>query len=116
MNVSSGQFGGEDWSRPQAIANPFHTTRGWNADKGIMTGESHPQYEGVDDPLPWKAGTGTALDRMTAWRAPGGAAHTVPAPGSSASYGSTLMGGVGGMNASEIPQATSTWRSASFKE
>lgn len=112
MNISGGQFDSE-WARPQQIANPFQTTRGWNADRGIQTGKAHPEYEGVDDPLPWKSGAATALERATAWRSPGGAVHTTTAPHSAASIGSTIMGGASGP-ATEFPKLQSRWRSASF--
>lgn len=114
MNVSGGQFGDSSWSRPQEIANPFNTQRGWASDKGVQTGQSHPEYEGVEDPVSWRAGASTAVGRNTAWRAPGGGAHTVPAPGSKETYGSLLMGGV--ENKTDIPEAKSQWRSASFQQ
>jgi hypothetical protein len=99
--VSGSQFSSSsddsvnNWARPQAIENPFSAPyRGWAEDKGVQTGKAHPEYEGVESPLPWRKGADTALGRITAWKAPGG--HVTPAPWSSASASSLLLGGIGG--------------------
>jgi hypothetical protein len=92
--VSGSQFSSSsddsvnNWARPQSIENPSAPY------KGVQTGKAHPEYEGVESPLPWRKGADTALGRITAWKAPGG--HVTPAPWSSASASSLLLGGIGG--------------------